>query len=389
MQLIQRFFTPPNRSFFLLGPRGTGKSTLMKSLFADALWLDLLKPDVLRNYLASPERLYDLVAGNPNQKIIVIDEVQKAPSLLTVVHDLIEQQRELCFILTGSSARKIKKAGADLLGGRALNRHLHPFMAAELGAQFSLEAALTKGLLPLATAQIDAQDILQAYVNLYLQEEIQAEGLVRNLENFTRFLEVCAFSHASLLNVTNLARECAVKRKTVENYLNILEDLLLAFRLPVFTQRAQRELVGHPKFYLFDTGIFKTLRLTGPLDSTDEINGAALEGLVAQHLRAWIDYSSEKYSLSYWRTRSGLEVDFIIYGPQGLWAIEVKNSKQISPQDFKGLKAFREDYPVAQGILLYRGEECLRRDDIWCIPCEQFLKKLRPDQPIPTWKHPG
>jgi predicted AAA+ superfamily ATPase len=256
-------------------------------------------------------------------------------------------------------------------------------MASELGSRFSLEHALTFGLLPLLFFEKDPAKMLQAYISLYLQEEIQAEGLVRNLDSFSRFLEISSFSHAALLNTTNIARECETKRKTVENYLQILEDLLLAYRLPVFSKKAQRQLISHPKFYLFDSGVFNTLRPAGPLDKPEEITGAALEGLVAQHLKAWIDYSSDqKHSLYFWRTRSGLEVDFIIYGSKGFWAIEVKNAKKIHSQDVKSLAAFLEDYPQAVAILLYRGKEYLRLKNILCIPCEDFLKQLIPDQPI-------
>jgi predicted AAA+ superfamily ATPase len=382
MSAIKRFFPEPSNSYFLFGPRGTGKSTLMKSHYPDAIWIDLLRPEVLRNYIVRPEYLYEIIEASPKQKTIVIDEVQKAPTLLSVVHSLIEKKKGLHFILTGSSARKLKRTSADLLGGRALKRELHPFMAAELGKHFSLKNALHNGLLPLLFNQKNPQDILHAYINLYLHEEIQAEGLVRNLENFSRFLEALSFSHASQLNITNVARECAVKRKTVENYIAILEDLLLAFQLPIFSRRAKRELSAHPKFYLFDAGVFHALRPKGIMDKAEEIEGAALEGLVAQHLRAWNDYSKEKHTISFWRTRSGVEVDFIIYGPKEFLAIEVKNSKHVHPQDTRSLEEFLKDYPDAKGILLYRGAERIKKGNIICIPCEDFLLKLKPNLPI-------
>lgn len=382
MPLINRFLQDPARSYFLLGPRGTGKSTFTQERYKDALRVDLLQPDVLRSFLARPERLHDFVAANPGQSVIVIDEVQKAPNLLSVVHSLIEEKRNLQFVLTGSSARKLKQTSANLLGGRALKRTLHPFMAAELGGEFLLEPSLQNGMLPLLYHEKNPQDILHAYVNLYLHEEIQAEGLIRNVENFSRFLEVITFSHGGLLNATNIARECEVKRKTVENYIDILEELLLAFRLPVFTRRAKRELSMHPKFYLFDAGVFYVLRPKGILDKAEEIQGAALEGLVAQHLLAWIDYSSEEHTLSFWRTRSGVEVDFVVYGPKGFWAIEVKNSKHIAMADTKSLEIFLQDYPMAKAIFLYRGKERIQQGNVLCIPCEDFLLKLIPNQAI-------
>jgi len=382
--MLARHFQEPEQSFFLFGPRGVGKSTLLKILHPDALWVDLLRPQVLRTYLARPEYLYELIEGNPDKHIVIIDEIQKAPSLLAIVHSLIEEKRYLKFILTGSSARKLKRTSADLLAGRALKRVLHPFMACELHSEFSLARSLSEGLLPLVVRGKNAADILETYILLYLQEEVQAEGLVRNLESFSRFLEVVSFSHGSLLNITNIARESEIKRKTVENYLDILKELMLADTIDVFSKRAQRQLSAHPKFYLFDSGVFYHLRPKGFLDKPAEIEGLALEGVVFQHLRAWCDYTSKKHEVYFWRTRAGLEVDFIIYGEMGLWAIEVKHAQRISSADLTGLKAFSVDYPEAVSIFLYQGHECLKRDNIWCVPCERFLKTIIPDQPLYT-----
>lgn len=380
--MLSRQFQEPEQSFFLFGPRGVGKSTLLKMLHPDALWIDLLRPQVLRTYLARPEYLYEFIAGNPDKHIVIIDEIQKAPSLLTIIHGLIKEKRHLKFILTGSSARKLKRTAADLLAGRALKRALHPFMACELKDQFSLTRALSQGLLPLVVTGKNAADILETYISLYLQQEIQAEGLVRNLEAFSRFLEVVSFSHASILNITNVARECEIKRKTVENYIDILKELMLADTIEVFSKRAQRQLSAHPKFYLFDSGVFYHLHPKGFLDKPAEIEGLSLEGLVFQHLRAWCDYTSKKHDVYFWRTRSGLEVDFIVYGEMGLWALEVKHSSRISSTDLSGLKAFSVDYPEATCILLYQGIERSKRDNIWCLPCENFLKTIIPHQPI-------
>lgn len=382
MKYFKRLFQAPSQSFFLFGPRGTGKTTLIRHLFKDVVWVDLLDPKLLRSYSARPERLFDLIQANPRTKCFIIDEVQKIPSLLSVVHSLIEKKAGIQFILTGSSSRKLKRTGADLLASRALKCILHPFMGAELKDQFSLEKALQQGLLPIIVQAENPEAALETYVGLYLKEEIQEEGIVRNLEGFSRFLEAVSFSHACQLNITNIANECEVKRKTVENYLAILEDLLLAFRLPVFTKRAKRELSSHPKLYLFDTGVFRTLRPRGPLDSPEEIDGAALEGLVAQHLMSWNDYGTEKHDIGFWRTRSGLEVDFVVHGPQGFWAIEVKNSKRIFPSDVKPLEAFLLDYPMAKGILLYRGDERIMQNQVLCIPVDEFLKGVVPNQPL-------
>ncbi len=383
MDTIKRFFIPPKRSFFLFGSRGTGKSTLLMDSFHDAIWVDLLKPEVERAYSSRPERLIDLIDGNPHKKVVVIDEIQRATGLLPVVHQLIFEKRGLQFILTGSSARKIKRAGSDLLGGRASQRVLHPFMAAELGKKlFSLENTLQYGLLPLLYGEEDSEDVLHAYVSLYLKEEVKAEGFVRSLSSFTRFLEVISFSHGSLLNISNISRESSIKRKTVENYVEILEELLLGFRLPVFSKRAQRELIAHPKFYIVDVGVYKALRPTGPLDVTHMVNGAAFEGLIAQHLRAWCDYSRDDYKLTFWRTRSGVEVDFVIYGPNGFWALEVKNTMRIDGGDVRSLNTFSKDYPTAKTALIYRGSERLKINGVMCLPANEFLLNLIPDKEV-------
>ena len=201
--------------------------------------------------------------------------------------------------------------------------------------------------------------------------------------HFHGFLEAVSFSHGSILNLSNIARDCAVERKTVEGYVHILEDLLLAFRVPVFKKRAKRHLISHPKFYLFDTGVFRTLRPSGPLDDTDGVEGVALEGLIAQHLHAWIDYSSFNAKLYFWQTKSGVEVDFVVYGQDVFYAIEVKRTVRVNNRDLHGLKRFAEDYPQCIPILLYLGKEKLFKDGIMCMPCNDFLRKLVPDQILP------
>jgi predicted AAA+ superfamily ATPase len=381
---IPRFFQAPGQSFFLFGPRGTGKSTFLRHHYPDALWIDLLKPDVFRTYVARPERIIELVRGNPEKKILIVDEVQKVPEILSAVHSLIEEKTKKTFVLTGSSARKLKKTGIDLLAGRVLLRTLHPFMLSELPTPPALDEVLQFGLLPIVVAAKNPQDVLTSYVALYVREEVQLEGLVRNLANFLRFLEAASFSHASLLNVSNISREAGVERKVVEAYIQILEDILLAFKFPVFTKKAQRALVAHSKFYFFDTGVFQSLRPKGPLDRPEEIAGAALEGLVAQHLRAWNAYQGNHYEIFFWRSRGGLEVDFVLYGKDGIYAIEVKNTRRVRSEDLRSLLEFRKDYPQCQTILLYRGEERLLIDRVRCFPCEMFLRALSPRTDLAT-----
>jgi len=240
-----------------------------------------------------------------------------------------------------------------------------------------LEHALQYGLLPIVHSSSDPHSTLDAYVTLYIREEVQQEGLTRNIGNFSRFLEAISFSHGSLLNASNIARECQVERKQVESYIEILIDILLAFKLSNFTKKAQRALVSHPKFYFFDAGVYRTLRPKGPLDRPEEIDGAALEGLVAQHLRAWNAYLGNPFDLYYWRTRSGSEIDFILYGSDGLYAVEVKNSSRVRPEDLRSLLSFRQDYPESKLLLLYRGNENLLIQGIHCLPCSEFLQKLK------------
>ncbi len=379
MAFIPRFLTPGRDHFFLLGPRGTGKTLWCGHQYPDALRVDLLDPATLRQLSARPERLVEIVEANAKKKHVFIDEIQKLPELLEVVHLLIERKSGQQFILTGSSARKLRRHGVNLLGGRAARKHLHPYMAAELGSRFKLDTALRHGMLPVVWAADDPDAILSAYNGLYLREEVQMEGFVRSIGSFARFLEAMSFTHASVLNLAAVSRDCQVSRKTAEGYLEILEDLLLGFRIDVFKKRAKRAVAAHPKFYFFDAGVFRSNRPAGPLDSPAELDGAALEGLIGQHLRAWCDYSAGRHEQYYWQTRSRVEVDFVVYGESGLYAVEVKNTRQVGPDDLRALKAFGEDYPQSRRFLLYRGKDRLKHDGVLCLPCEEFLLDLRPD----------
>lgn len=381
MRPVHRFLQPPTGSFFLLGPRGVGKTTWVRQQFPDALAVNLLQPETFRALAARPERLRELIRGHPACRDVVIDEIQRAPELLHVVHDLLEQPDAPRFVLTGSSARKLRRGGVNLLAGRAALRSLHPFMAAELPA-FDLGQGLQTGMVPLVVAATDPADTLAAYVAAYVEQEVRTEGIVRQIGDFARFLEVVSFSHGSVLTITNVARDTGVSRKTVDGYLDVLEELMVAFRVPVFTRRASRATVAHPKFYYFDAGVYRALRPMGPLDRPAEAEGVALEGLVAQHLRAWIAYGSPGSTLSYWRTRSGTEVDFVVYGPDTFVALEVKHADQVRPADVRGLRAFTADYPECRPLLLYCGTEHLEVGGIPCRPVEEFLTRLRPGMPL-------
>jgi len=374
--MVPRFFKLPSKSCFIIGPRGTGKSTWLRENLVGALRVDLLDPEQQRLMGARPERLLELVRGWRDTPDVVIDEIQKVPDLLPAVHLLIEERPELRFVLTGSSARKLRKGGNNLLAGRALERGMHPFVAAELGAAFDLGKALRVGLIPLVWSSQEPLETLSAYVNLYVRQEVREEGLTRRSGAFDRFLEVMAFSHGGVLNLSNIASECSVPRATVATWVGVIEDLLLAFRVPVFTRRAGRATITHERFYYFDAGLFRALRPMGPLDRAEEAEGAAMEGLVAQHLRAWCTW--EDAHLSYWRTKAGNEVDFVVYGRDTFTAIEVKRTSVVRPADLRGLLAFRDDYPEAACILLYLGSSPLEVRGIRCLPLERFLRQIVP-----------
>ena len=365
---------PDNKSFFLFGPRGTGKTTWVKQVFPDAIYIDLLESRLFNDLLADPQRLENFIPNNFKDWII-IDEVQKIPELLNEVHRLIEKNRYK-FILTGSSARKLRRKGPNLLAGRALNYSMHPLTVLELGKDFNLNHSLIFGNLPSVYVESNPQDYLESYIKAYLQEEIQQEGLTRNLGVFSRFLEAASFSQGSVLNISEVARECAVERKVVENYFTILEDLLLAYKVPIFTKRAKRRLIAHPKFYFFDVGVYRTIRPMGPLDTPEEVDGISYESLLFQELLAINDYLGLGYKIYYWRTSNNIEVDFVLYGVRGLKVFEVKRKGKITKPDLRGLKAFLKDYPTAKAYCIYGGERQMSEKNIDILTLEYALKNL-------------
>jgi predicted AAA+ superfamily ATPase len=306
---------------------------------------------------------------------IIIDEIQRIPELLNEVHELIESRKSI-FILTGSSARKLRQKGVNLLAGRALTYHLHPLTAGEQEDAFQVSQSLRWGHLPARFSEHNPEKYLKDYVQTYIREEVLQEGLTRNIGHFSRFLEIASFSQGAVLNVSEIAREAHVERAKAENYFSILEDLLIGIRLPVFKRKAKRKLINHQKFYYFDAGVFRAIRPTGPLDSDTEMAGPTLETLVFQELRAVNDYLECGYQFYFWRTKNGLEVDFILYGPKGLIAIEVKRSAHVHPKNLRGLKEFKKDYPPATCFLFYGGTDRLYLDDIMVLPIEKALRNL-------------
>ena len=370
------------QSFFLFGPRGTGKSTWLSAVFPDAetVRIDLLKDDLYTDLLARPQRIESLVPSGFSGWV-VIDEVQRVPALLNEVHRLIET-RKLRFAMTGSSMRKLRRGGVNLLAGRALTYHMHPLLAAEMQDAFSMDRAVRFGQLPFTVSAPDPAAYLRAYVTAYLREEVLQEGLVRNLGNFSRFLETASFSQGSLLNLSTVAREAALNRNVVENYFSILEDLLIAFRLPPFTRKAKRRLTAHPKFYFFDSGVYRAIRPSGPLDTPEEAEGIALETVCLQELRGVNDALGLGYDLFYWRTSDGPEVDFVLYGSRGLVAVEVKRCKHPVRRDLSGLRSFRKEYPMAVCHLVCGSTQQAYEDGVHLWPAAEFFSRL-PE--ILTW----
>lgn len=362
-------------SIFLFGPRGTGKTSWLKAHFGDCLYFDLLHGEVYGEFLANPSILESRIPSDYDGWII-IDEIQKVPALLNEVHRLIEG-RGCQFILTGSSSRSLRRSGVNLLAGRALIYHMHPFVISELGDEFSLEGALTYGLLPKAFSLKTPARYLNSYIQTYLKEEVQEEALVRNVPLFTRFLANASFSQGEVLNYTAIGRDVGSSRQTIMNFFDILDDLLISVRIPVFTKRAKREVISAPKFYYFDTGVYRALRPKGPLDTTEEIDGAALETLFLQHIRAYNDYLNWQYEIFYWRTRSNEEVDFVLYGERGLHAFEIKRKSSLSSKDFSGLTLFKKDYDIAKCYMVYGGTRAYYHNDIQVIPFESALKQLK------------
>ena len=360
-----------DQSFFLFGPRGTGKTTWLRERFPNALYLDLLDHRLYFDLVSRPDRLRDLIPPQ-HDDWVVLDEVQRTPLVLDEVHRLIENDGRR-FVLTGSSARSLRRRGVNLLAGRARTHHLHPLTAVEAGGDFSLERALVQGGLPSVYTQSDPDRYLASYVANYLRQEVIEEGRTRNLSAFTRFLESASFSQGSMLNVAAIARETGVDRKTAAAYFDLLEDLLIATRLPVFTRRAKRRLTTHPKFFFFDVGVYRTIRPAGPLDSPEEIDGAALETLVFQELRAHIAYRSLDLELFTWRTGAGAEVDLVAYGNDGLFAIEVKRRRTVRNSDLSGLRRFAADYPMARCVLLFGGDRREFREGIELHPVAEAL----------------
>lgn len=369
---------PPKSNFFLTGIRGSGKTALLKERFPEALYIDLLNESLYRSYLSDISRFYEQVNAFKNDGLVIVDEIQRMPNLLNEVHRLIESSHRR-FILTGSSARKLKAPGVNLLAGRAGMLSLHPFVPEELGEDFNLNMALQYGLLPVIWSSPDRDLALEAYVQAYLKEEIKAEALVRNLPGFTRFLEIAGLYHSQSVNMSTIARECQISRHSVRDFFSILEDTMLGFFLPSYSPKLRLREKKHPKFYLIDPGLARALKNNSGPVSVDE-KGFLFEGLVAQILRAYKHYHSLYDSMFYWSPADAkkTEVDFLLKRGNELIAIEVKSKTQLSKQDYKGLKVISELSSVKKRIVIYMGNELRKTEDsieIW--PFQIFCKVLK------------
>jgi len=366
-------------SLFLWGSRQTGKSTLLKMLFPNAHKYDLLKTDVRMNLELRPSLLREECEMLDEGELVIIDEVQKVPALLDEIHWLMEN-RGLRFILTGSSARKLRRSGANLLGGRALRRTLFPLVSAEI-PDFDLHRALNNGMLPRHYLSANPSKRIQSYIGDYLRQEIVEEAVVRQLDAFTRFLQVAALNNTEIVNYTNIAQDCGVSAKTVKEYFTILHDTMLGFYLPAYTRVVKRRLLQSPKFYYFDVGIPNHLLRRVPLQPATEYYGHALEHLVVQELRAFLSYFfDEDKTLCYWRTLdNNYEVDVLICDTvtnKVEVALEIKSTNRVTTHDLKGLKAFSEEHPDTKLILLALEERPRKINGIEVWPIPQFLPRL-------------
>ncbi|WRQ32317.1 DUF4143 domain-containing protein [Bacteroidales bacterium MB20-C3-3] len=361
-----------NESIFLWGARQTGKSTLLQLLFPNTRYIDLLKSDEFERYNRRASLLREELSLLQENELIIIDEIQKIPELLDEVQWLMTNKNHR-FILSGSSARKLRRSGVNLLGGRAIRKHLYPFVSAEI-PDFDLIKACNNGMMPRHYLVDDAGKRIHAYVGDYLQQEIKAEALTRNLKTFSRFMEIAALSNGEVVNYNNIASECGVSAPTVKEYFSILEETLIGYTIPAFTKNVKRRVIQSPKFYYFDVGIVNfLLRRRSLLPGSAEF-GHAFEHLIMQELIAYIGYSESQHSLSYWRTTSGYEVDAII-GNANV-AIEIKSTEEVHSHHTRGLKAFSEEFPNSRLIIVSMDKYPRRMNEIDVIPAQHFLKML-------------
>lgn len=359
-------------SIFLFGARQTGKSTILRRQFPDAIYIDLLNTDMKSRLSRRPALLYEMLHDKASGTLVIIDEIPEVPELLNEVHRLISE-RSLKFILCGSSARKLKRKGRNTLGGRALPVYLYPFVSAEI-PDFDIDRAVNYGMIPSHYLAGNPLRRLAAYIEVYLKEEIKEEALVRNLGSFQRFLEVAALTNGEMINNNNIAQDCGVSATTVSSYFDILEDTLIGYRIPAFRKVMKRRLVGTPRFYYFDVGVANHLLHRKELTRGTTEYGHAFEHLVVQELYAYLHYRHSEEELTYWRTYTGIEVDAVIGDARV--AIEIKSVEEVMPKHLKGLKAFGEEHPQSRLIIVSLDPINRRIGEVECIYVLDFFKML-------------
>jgi len=373
----KRLFEPPKTSFFLLGMRGVGKSTLIRDYFKHAKVIDLLDEGLYQLYLSKPHAFAEDLSQTKPGDWVIVDEIQRLPQLLNEVHRFIEQKK-VRFALLGSSARKLRRAGVNLLGGRASQKFLHPFLPDELGPDFSIDKVLKIGSIPLVWSADDYKERLGSYLQLYLKEEIQAEAIVRNLPGFARFLPVAALFHAQVINVEALGRDCGVARSTVEGYLQILEDTLIAFQIPAYENKLRVRQRSHPKLYWNDSGIVRAAKRQLEGLAAEE-RGALFEGFIAQLLKAYRELGKlDCDRISYWSTgKNSVEVDFLIERGKEIIAVEAKSGGEPNNKWFAGLTALKSARGLKRSLLVYSGNRKYRHSSgAEVLPLGDFVREI-------------
>ena len=373
--MYKRIFDIENKldeGMFLFGARQTGKSTLLKERFKGAIYYDLLNPSVRRAFKRNPNSLWEALQDKPAGTLVVVDEIQKVPELLDVVHSLMVD-KGLYFILSGSSARKLKRSGANTLGGRAIPETLYPLVWPEV-TDFQIDRAVQNGMLPRHYMVEDATKRLSGYVKVYLDEEIREEGEVRELDAFERFMEVAAISDGEMLNYSNIAADCGVSAKTVKSYFQILYDTLIGYEIPAFRKEIKRKIVQAPRFYYFDVGLANYLMGRHSLRRSTDDYGHAFEHLVVQEIIAYKGYNDKRDIISYWHTYDKKEVDVVIGDAKA--AVEIKSTEHVGTKHTKGLKAFKEEHPDCRLILVSLDPITRRSGDTELIYVLDFLKML-------------
>ncbi len=372
--MFSRIMSRPEDSTLVLGPRATGKSTWIRQRFPDVPSYDLLDSSLALRLARDPSAFAHEIEALPSESWVVIDEIQKVPALLDEVHRAMER-RGLKFLLSGSSARKLKRGGANLLAGRALRMDFFPLVAQEAGAAPSLER-VAYGMLPRVWSLARPRAYLEAYCESYIREEVQAEALTRNIGGFARFLEVAARQNGMVTNVSNISRDAQVARQTVQGFFEVLVDTLLGTWLYAWEPRRATKLVAHPKFYFFDAGVARTLggRLPYP-PTTDEL-GVLFETYILHELRAWLSYTGRRYPLSYFRTHDGVEVDVMFESADGHVGVEIKSGREWRKDFNKGLRRVREELRRVRCFGVYTGERALKFDGLDVLPYGRFLERL-------------